>query len=49
MKAIVRLVLFTNKTKTNSEEHVYANIYRVKVTIEGVPNCVYSQGIPQTG
>ena len=43
-------MLFTNKIKTNSEEYayVYPNIDKVKVTIEGVPNSVYSQGIPKT-
>ena len=46
MKAIV--MLFTNKTKTDSEEYVYPNIEKVKVTVEGVPNAVYSQGIPKT-
>jgi malic enzyme len=45
MKAIV--MLFTNKTKTNSEEYVYPNIEKVRVTVEGVPNAVYSQGIPK--
>jgi malic enzyme len=42
MKAIV--MLFTNKTKTDSEEYIYPNIEKVRVTIEGVPNAVYSQG-----
>jgi hypothetical protein len=46
MKAIV--MLFTNKTKTDSEEYIYPNIEKVRVTIEGVPNAVYSQGIPKT-
>ena len=46
MKAIV--MLFTNKTKTDSEECIYPNIEKVRVTIEGVPNAVYSQGIPKT-
>jgi hypothetical protein len=45
-KAIV--MLFTNKTKTDSEEYIYPNIEKVRVTIEGVPNAVYSQGIPKT-
>jgi hypothetical protein len=35
MKAIV--ILFTNKTKTDSEEYVYPNIEKVRVTVEGVP------------
>jgi hypothetical protein len=47
MKAIV--ILFTNKTKTDSEEYIYPNIEKVRVTIEGVPNAVYCQGIPKTG
>ncbi|CAB4003407.1 Hypothetical predicted protein [Paramuricea clavata] len=46
MKAIV--MLFTEKTPTDSEEYVFPNIDRVKVTIEGVPNVVYSQGITKT-
>jgi hypothetical protein len=46
IKAIV--MLFTNKTKTSSEEYVYPNIDKVKITIKGVPNSVYSQGIPKT-
>ena len=43
MKAVV--LLFRNKKITNSEEYVYANIESVKVTIKGIPNLVYSQGI----
>ncbi|CAB4005762.1 Hypothetical predicted protein [Paramuricea clavata] len=46
MKAIV--MLFTNKTTTNSEEYIFPNIEKVKVTIEGVPNVIYSQGITKT-
>ena len=46
MKAIV--MLFTNKTKTDSEEYIYPNIEKVRVTIQGVPNAVCSQGIPKT-
>ena len=46
MKAIV--MLFMNKTKTDNEEYVYPNIEKVRVTVEGVPNAVYSQGIPKT-
>ena len=46
MKAIV--LLFTKKTgRVGSEEYVYPNIEKVKVTIEGNPNMVYSQGIPK--
>ena len=44
MKSIV--MLFTNKVKTDSEEYVYPNIEKVKVTVD--PNSVYSQGIPKT-
>ena len=46
MRAVV--LLFKNKTPTGSEEYVYPNIESVKVTIEGVPNSVYSQGIPKS-
>jgi hypothetical protein len=46
MKAIV--MLFTSMVKTDSEEYIYPNIEKVRVTIEGVPNAVYSQGIPKT-
>ena len=46
MKAVV--LLFRNKTITNSEELVYPNIESVKVTIKGIPNLVYSQGIPKS-
>jgi hypothetical protein len=46
MKVIV--MLFTNKTKTDSKEYFYPNIEKVKITVEGVPNSVYSQGIPKT-
>ena len=34
---------FTNPTE--SEQYVYPSISEVKITIEGVPNSVYSQGI----
>ena len=46
MKAIV--LLFKSKTPSGSEEYVYPKIKSVKVTIEGVPNSVYSQGIPKS-
>ena len=36
MKVVI--MLFRNKTITNSEEYVYLNIESVKVTIEGIPN-----------
>ena len=45
MKAVV--LLFRNKTVTNSEQYVYPNITNVKVSVEGVPNSIYSQGIPK--
>ena len=44
MKAIV--LLFTKQSRADSEEYIYPNITEVKLTIEGVPNSVYSQGIP---
>ena len=44
MKAIV--LIFTKETgRAGSEEYLYHNIEKVKVTIEGNPNIVYSQGI----
>ena len=43
MKAIV--LLFSKSTVVDSEEFMYPNISEVKVTIEGVPNVVYSQGV----
>ena len=46
MKAVV--LLFKSKTPSGSEEYLYPNIQEVKVTIEGVPNSVYSQGIPKS-
>ena len=45
MKAVV--MLFRNKTITNSEEFVYPNITEVKISVEGIPNSVYSQGMPK--
>ena len=42
------IVFFTNVTRDNSEEYVYHNIESVKVTIKGVPNSMYSQGIPKS-
>ena len=44
MKAIV--LLFIKQSRVDSEEYIYPNITEVKLTIEGVPNSVYSQGIP---
>ena len=46
MKAVV--LLFRKKTVTDSEEYVYPNIESIKVTIEGISNSVYSQGIPKS-
>ena len=42
------VLLFKNKAPAGSEEYVYPNIESVRVTIEGVPNSVYSQGIPKS-
>ena len=39
MKAII--LLFTKSGRSDSEEYIYTNI------IEGVPNSVYSQGLPK--
>ncbi|CAB3977056.1 Hypothetical predicted protein [Paramuricea clavata] len=46
MSAIV--LLFTNRVRTNSEEYIYPNIDKVNLTIEGVPNAVFSQGLPKS-
>ena len=46
MKAVV--LLFTNTTRKDSKEYIYPNITKVKLTIKGVPNQVYSQGIPKS-
>ena len=46
MKAIV--LLFSKSTVVDSEEFMYPNISEVKVTIEGVPNVVYSQGVKRS-
>ena len=43
MKSIV--LLCTKKTPTDSEEFFNAEVEKVKVTIEGNPNSVYSQGL----
>ena len=45
MKAVV--LLFTKTSRSDSEEFIYPNITKVKVTIEGAPTEVYSQGIPK--
>ncbi|CAB3993124.1 Hypothetical predicted protein [Paramuricea clavata] len=46
MCAIV--LLFTNQVRTDSEEYLYLNIDKVKLTIEGVPNSVFSQRLPKS-
>ena len=46
MRAVV--LLFTKPVRTDSEEFVYPNINKVKITIEGVPNVLYSQGVPKS-
>lgn len=43
MKYIV--MLFKKKTLTDSEEYAFPSITNVKVTIERIPNSVYSQGL----
>ncbi len=47
LKAVV--MLFRNKTVADSEEVVFPNIETVKITIEGTPSQIYSQGIPKNG
>ena len=46
MRAIV--ILFTKPVRTDSEEFVYPNLQKVSVTVEGIPNTVYSQGVPKS-
>ena len=46
MKALV--LLFRNKAITDSEQFVYPNIESVRITVEGIPNSVYSQGITKS-
>ena len=46
MKAVV--LLFTKTSRTDSGEFIYPNMTSVKVTSEGVPIQVYSQGIPKS-
>ena len=45
MKAVV--LLFTKKDAGDSEEFVFPNLTRVNVTVEGNPNNIYSEGLPQ--
>ena len=40
------LMLFREKGETDLEKFMNPNITSVKITIEGVPNMVYSQGLP---
>ena len=44
MRGIV--LLFKNKTLSDGEKFVHPNVDRVKLTIEGVSNEVFSQRIP---
>ena len=41
------LMLFQEKDETDPEKFVNPKITSVKITIEGVPNMVYSQGLPK--
>ena len=43
MKGVV--LLLRNKTIIDSEEYIYPNIEQVKISVEGVPNSVYLQGM----
>ena len=45
LKAVV--MLFRSKTVTDSKEFVFPNIEKVKITIEGTPSQINSQGIPK--
>ena len=40
------LMLFQEKDETDPEEFINPNIEHVKITIEGVPNMIYSQKLP---
>ena len=42
------VLLFTKKNSTDSEEFCNAEIEHVKVSIEGNPNSVYSQGLTRS-
>ena len=46
MRSIV--LLFTKQTRADREEFLYPDINEVKLTIEAVPNNVYSQGVPKS-
>ena len=41
------LMLFQEKDETDPEKFANPNITNVKITIEGVPNMIYSQGLPR--
>ena len=41
------LMLFQEKDETDPEMFGNPNITDVKITIEGVPNMIYSQGLPK--
>ena len=43
----IQVLDYTTKIRKSSEEYIYPNIDGVKITIEGVPNSIYSQGIPK--
>ena len=45
MKGI--LMLFEDPDRTSTEDFVNPKITKVKMTIEGVPNMLYSQGMRQ--
>jgi hypothetical protein len=34
--------------RTDSEQYLYPNLEKVRLTIEGVPNSVFSQGLPKS-
>ena len=47
-KSLKAVVIFKDKTITDSGKYVNANIESVKVTIEGLPNSVFSQGLAKS-
>ncbi|CAB4000083.1 Hypothetical predicted protein [Paramuricea clavata] len=42
------VLLFTNKVRTDSEQYLYSNLEKVRLNVEGVPNSVFSQGLPKS-
>ena len=42
------VLLFTKGSQTDSENYVFPNITEVKITVEGVPNMIYSRGIQKS-